>query len=170
MDQAIHHIAAQVSRHQMLDDFSIGRGLEQRAALHQLAADGIGIGEIAVMPDREAAEGKLGEERLDIAQNGVAGGRVPDMADRGMTTQLLDDRLLVEAVGDMAEIAMGMEALAVEGDDARRLLPAMLERMEAEHGMGGNFLDTIDANDAALFLEMVVVEGVRREHDPDRRP
>jgi hypothetical protein len=70
----------------------------------------------------------------------------------------------------MAEIAMGVETLSVEGDDARRLLAAMLERVQAEDGMGGGFLDTIDADDAALFFQLVVVEGVRREHDPDRRP
>jgi hypothetical protein len=70
----------------------------------------------------------------------------------------------------MAEVAMSVKALAVEGDDARRFLAAMLERMEPENGVGRDFLDTVNADNAALFLELVVVEGVRREHGPDRRP
>jgi len=70
----------------------------------------------------------------------------------------------------MAEIAMGVETLAVEGDDAGRFLAAMLKRVEAEHGMWGDFIDAVDAYNPALFLEMVVIEGVRREHVPDRCP
>jgi hypothetical protein len=87
-----------------------------------------------------------------------------------MATQLLDHGLPVEAVGDMAEIAMGMETLAVEGDDAGRFLAAMLKSVKTENGVGGDFLDTVDAYNPALFLEMVVVEGVRCEHFPGRRP
>jgi hypothetical protein len=81
-----------------------------------------------------------------------------------MAAELLDHRLLVEAVGDMAEIAMGMEALAVEGDDAGGFLAAMLEGVEAENGVGGGLFDPVNAHNPALFLEMIVVEGVRREH------
>jgi hypothetical protein len=87
-----------------------------------------------------------------------------------MAAQLLDHRLLVEAVGDMAELAMGMEALAVEGDDTGRFLAAMLKGVEAENGVGGDFIDAVYAYNAALFLEMVVVERVRCEHFPGRRP
>jgi hypothetical protein len=87
-----------------------------------------------------------------------------------MAAELLDHGLLVEAVGDMAHFAMGMEALAVEGDDAGGFLAAMLEGVKTENGVGGGFLDAVNAYNPALFLEMVVVEGVRREHFPGRRP
>jgi len=87
-----------------------------------------------------------------------------------MAAQLLDHGLLVEAVGDMTERAMRMEPLAVEGDDAGCFLTAMLEGVETENGVGGDFIDAVDAYNSALFLEMVVVEGVRREHFPGRRP
>jgi hypothetical protein len=70
----------------------------------------------------------------------------------------------------MAHLAMGMEALAVEGDDAGRFLAAMLKGVKAEDGVRGSFIDAVNAYNPALFLEMVVVEGVRREHFPDRRP
>src|SRR5690348_4677545 len=116
------------------------------------------------MADREAAEGELGEERLHVAQDGVAGRGIADMADRGMAPELLDHGLLVEAVGDMTHLAMGVETLAVEGDDAGGFLAAMLQGVQAENGVGGGLIDPVNAYNAALFLEMVVVEGVRREH------
>ena len=51
------------------------RRLSVAAQLHR-------VGQIAVVGDREAALGKLGEQRLDVAQRGLAGGRIADMADR----------------------------------------------------------------------------------------
>ena len=41
-----------------------------------------GVGEVAVMGDREAAFGQVGEQWLHVAQRGLAGGRIADMADR----------------------------------------------------------------------------------------
>ena len=40
------------------------------------------IGEIAVVRDGEAAEFEIGEQRLDVAQRGLAGRRIAHMADR----------------------------------------------------------------------------------------
>ena len=51
------------------------RRLSVRLKLHR-------VREIAVVRDREAAFGKLGEQRLDVAKRGLAGGRIADMADR----------------------------------------------------------------------------------------
>jgi hypothetical protein len=64
----------------------------------------------------------------------------------------------------MAHLAMGVEALAVERDDAGRFLAAMLKGVKSEDGVGRSLIDAVNAYNAALFLEMVVVEGVRREH------
>jgi hypothetical protein len=92
------------------------------------------------------------------------------MADRGMAPELLDDGLFVEAVGDVAHLFMGVETLAVEGDDAGGFLAAMLKGVKAENGVGRGFFDAVNAYNAALFFEMVVVEGVRCQHFPGRRP
>src|SRR4030095_14621519 len=92
----------------------------------ELAPQRQAIGEVAVVTNGEAAGGQLGKERLDIAQSGLAGGRVADMADGGAALQAGDDVGLGEAVADKAETSLGMEAPAVEGDDARRLLAPML--------------------------------------------
>ncbi len=62
---------------------------------------------------------------------GVAAGRVAIVADGDMALQALDDGGAGEVVADEAHAALGMELLAVEGDDAAGLLAAMLERVQA---------------------------------------
>ncbi len=46
--------------------------------------------------------------------------------------ELADHLLGAEILADMAEGAMGVELLAVIGDDAGRLLAAMLQRVQAK--------------------------------------
>ena len=50
-----------------------------------------------------------------------------------------------------------MKAPAVVGDDARRLLAAVLERVQAERGDGGGILVVEDAEHAALLAQAVAV-------------
>ena len=45
------------------------------------------VGQVAVVGEREAAEGEIGEQRLDVAQDRAAGGGVAVMADRGVARQ-----------------------------------------------------------------------------------
>ena len=61
-------------------------------------------------------------------------------------------------IADEAEAAFGLEAFAVEGDDARRLLPAMLQRVQAERGQRGGVRVAIDAEHAALLAQPVGVQ------------
>ena len=65
------------------------------------------------MGDREAAALELGEERLHVAQDRLAGGRIADMADGREALEALDGGAVGEAVADEAELALGVE-------DARR--------------------------------------------------
>ena len=68
---------------------------------------------------------------------------------------------LGEIVADQADVALDAELLAVEGDDAGRLLAAVLQRVQAERGQRRRLRMAEDAEDAALLVELVVVEGVR---------
>ena len=52
------------------------------AVAHELAAQRQAIGEIAVVADRKAAGVEFGEQRLHVAQDGFAGGRIAHMAER----------------------------------------------------------------------------------------
>ena len=45
------------------------------------------------------------------------------------------------------------------GDDAGGLLAAVLQRVQAEGDEGRRVLDADDAEDAALLVQLVVVEG-----------
>jgi hypothetical protein len=61
--------------------------------------------------------------------------------------------------------ALGVESRAVEGDDARGFLAAMLERMQAEGDDRGCVGVAEDAEDAARLVQPVIPEfdarGVR---------
>ena len=116
------------------------------------------------MGDREAAVGKLGEQGLDVAQRGLAGGRIADMADRGAPGELADDVVAVEIAGDMAHRAVGMEMLAVEAGDPGRFLAAMLERVEAERDEARGIVGAPDAENAAFLAQFVVIERIGRQH------
>src|SRR3546814_17324812 len=70
----------------------------------------------------------------------------------------------------MAERAMAVEAFFMEGDDAGRLLAAMLERMQAQHGIGSGVRRAENAEDAAFLAQLVVVERIRLHLLRLRRP
>ena len=124
----------------------------------------IGIGEIAVVADGEAAEREIGEERLDIAHRHLAGGGIAHMTDGGMAGKPPHHLLRAEDLADMAHAAVDVKLLAVIGDDPGRLLAAMLERVEAEGCQGPRFGMAVDAEDTAFLAEMVVIERVSGQH------
>ena len=55
---------------------------------------------------------------------------------------------------------MGVELLAVIGDDAGRLLPAMLQRVQAERDQRRRVGMAEDAEDAAFLVQMIRVAGI----------
>ena len=109
------------------------------------------------MADGEAAAFELGEQRLHVAQNGLAGGRIAHMADRGGAGQAVDHLAAGEVVADETKPAFRVEALAVVGDDAGGFLAAVLERVQAERGDGGGVGMVEDAEDAALLAQAIGV-------------
>ena len=158
LDEAVDEAVARRARQQMQDHLGVGGRLHDGAIAHQLAAQRQAVGEIAVMADREAAGIEFGEQRLDVAQHRLAGGRIAHMADRDGAGQPIDDLAAREGVADEAEPALGMEPVAVEGDDAGRLLAAMLQRVQAERRDGGRIGMSVDAEYAAFFAQPVAVE------------
>ena len=122
------------------------------------------------MCDREAARVEFGEQRLHIAQDCCACRGVAYVADRGGARQPLDRRGVREVIADQTEPTLGVEAHAVEGDDARRFLSAVLQRVEPERGDRRRVGVAKNAKDAAFFSETILVgiedrrRGVRRSH------
>ena len=74
--QGIFHtfgnIALERPRHQVNDAFAVRRRLKDRAAFDQLAAQAVGIGDVAVMGNRGPAHGELAKERLHVADRGLS--------------------------------------------------------------------------------------------------
>ena len=100
---------------------------------------------------------EFGEERLHVAQERLAGGRIAHMPAGAHAGQAVDHMALGKGVADQAEPALGMETLAVEGDDAGGFLAAMLERVQAERGDGGGIGMAEDAEHAAFLAQGVAV-------------
>ena len=109
------------------------------------------------MRHREAAAGKIGIERLDIAQARPAGGRIADMACGHHAGQFGDRFLAGEIVRHMAKPAQGEEFGAVETRDTRGFLAAVLQRVEAQGGDGGSIGRVDCAEHAALFAQLVAI-------------
>jgi hypothetical protein len=70
------------------------------AHAHQFLAQQVGVGEVAVMGERQTAEVEIGEDRLDIAVGRAAGRGVAVVADRRIAFQLGHDRGRAEDVAD----------------------------------------------------------------------
>ena len=160
VDQTVHEGGHRAGGDQVDDNLAIHRRLEYAAAAHQFAAHRERVGEIAVVGDRQAAVLEIGENRLDVAQHGHALGRIADMADRVLAQEALDHPFVAENVADLAETAMGVKNRPVVTNDPRRLLPAMLQRVEPEGGVGGGVGMAVDAEYAAFFAQLVVVPRV----------
>ena len=139
-------------------------------AANELPPEREPVGQIAVMGDREAAGLELGEQRLDIAQHGFAGGGIAHMADRGTPRQAVDGRRLGEVIADQPLAALRMEPGAVERDDARGLLAAMLQRMQPKRDDRGGIGVIEDAEDAALLARPVPVRIEVRPRSARSRP
>ena len=88
-----------------------------------------------------------------------AGGRVAHVAD-GDAARQLRELVLGEGVLHEPHRAVRVELLAVGRDDAGRLLPAVLQRVQPEVGHVGGFGVVEDAEDAALVVEVVVLQAL----------
>ncbi len=87
------------------------------------------------------------------------------MPARGLARQRADHVVAVEIACDVAHRAMRVELATVPAGDPRRLLPAMLERVEPERNQGRRrSVGAGHAEHPALLAQMVVVEGMGGEH------
>ena len=158
LDETVDDAGPPRSRGEQQHDLGVGRRLADGAAANELAPERQSVGQIAVMGDREAAGLEFGEQRLDIAQHGLAGGRIAHMADGRAPRKTVDGGGAREMVADQPLPALGVEPDAVIGDDARRLLAAMLEGVQPEGDDRGRVGMVEDAEDAAFLAQPVAVE------------
>ena len=157
LDESVDDLGPARARGEQEHDFRIAGRLADRAAADELAAQRKSVGQVAVMGDREAAGLELGEQRLDIAQYGVAGRRVAHVADRRPPGQAVDGRAAREVIADQPLPALRVEPDAVESDDAGGLLAAMLQRVQPERDDRRGVGVIEDAEDATFLAQPVAV-------------
>ena len=75
-------IAGLRTREQMHDDFGVAVGLEDRAAMLELAAPLGGVGEISVVAERDFALVAIDQNGLRVEERFVARGGIARVADR----------------------------------------------------------------------------------------
>ena len=120
-----------------------------------------GVGEVAVVDQGEGGAGCRAEHRLGVLPGGGALSGVADVA-HGHVTGEIGQGLVVEDLGDQAEVLVDEDLGAVGGGDAGRLLAAVLEGVQAEVAQAGDVLTGgPHTEDAALLsrrgLELVGV-------------
>ena len=164
IDEAIEQGAIARCGDEVDDDFGVAGRLKDRTAPHQVTPQRHRVGNIAIMADGKTARRQFGEQRLDVAQRGFAGGRIAVMADGDVALELLDDFVAVEIAGNMPHGAMGVEILAVEGGDAGGFLAAMLKGMQAERDQRRRAIGAVDAKYAAFFVEMIIFPRIGCQH------
>ena len=157
-DEAVDEAVAMRARHQMQDHLGVRGRLHHGAFAHQLATQREPVGEVAVMADGKAAGIELGKQRLHVAQNGPAGGRIAHVADGGIAGQAIDHLAARKRVADQAQAALGMKTRAVEGDDAGGFLAAVLQRVQAERGDGRGVGVAENTEYAAFFAQPVGIK------------
>jgi len=147
----------------MDDRLGIRRRLENGAFRNQFPAKEPRIGEVAVVGDRKTATREIGEHRLHVADDRAARRRIADMPDGSSTLQLGGVSVIAEDIADKPDVALGGELHTLEGDDARRLLTAVLKRVQTERSQRRRILVAEDAENPAFLMQFVVEWRRHRE-------
>ena len=120
-----------VVRDQRRDQLAVGGRPERNAVLAQLLPQLSDVDQVAVVAEGDRAGAAVLDERLRVRPLRRAGRRVAVVADRDLAVQAAE-LLLVEDLGDEAEVAQPGQPPVLGDRDPRRLLAAVLEREESE--------------------------------------
>ncbi len=171
--QPVEHVGLPGRCDEVDDHLGVAGRLKDRAAAIECPPQLHRVGQIAVVGNGEAALGELGEQRLDVAQRGLAGGRIAHVADGAAAGELTDDIVAIEVARDMAHRPVRMEMLAVETGHAGGFLAPVLQRVQPQGNEACRIAGTPDAENAALLAQLVVVKRIGRQHStgsPERSP
>ena len=113
----------------MDDDLGVHGRLEDAAALNQLAPHFERVGQIAVVGDGETATGQVCEDRLHVAQHGIALCGIAVVPDSAVALELGYHGRIGKNVADMPHAAVGVEDAAIVANDAGGFLAAVLQGM-----------------------------------------
>src|SRR5258708_31800295 len=142
----------------MDDDFGVAVGLENRAAMLELAAPLGGVGEVAVVAEGDFALVAVDHDGLGVEQGFIARGGVARVADREPARKLREHARL-ENFFDFAHRAVHVQLFAIARDDAGRFLAAVLQRVKTQIHEVRGFGVAEDAEYTTLVVKMIVGEG-----------
>src|ERR1700684_1928792 len=86
------------------------------------------------------------------------------MADGGIALELGDDVLGAEILAHQPHAALGVELLAVIGDDSHCLLTAVLQGVKSERSQRRGIGVAVDPEYTAFLVEMIVVPRLGGQH------
>ncbi len=152
------------ARDEMHNNLGVAGGLEDRSGLLELAAHFQRIDDVAVVRQGDLALVALHHDGLRVEQRRIAGGRITRVSD-GKRAGDAGQRVGVEDVGDQPHGFVQLERLAVGSNDAGRLLPAMLQGIQAQVSQLGGFRVTIERHHATFFTQLI---GQDFHCSPDR--
>ena len=140
---------------QMDNDFAVGRGLKDRSIRLEFISQHLRVDQIAVVRKGEIAKGEIDGEGLHVLEILASRGRVPVMPDGHRPGQIPKHRVVVD-IRYEAHAFMDMELFAVAGNDPGSFLAAMLQSIEAKVRQIRRFFVSIDPEDGALVVKLVV--------------
>jgi hypothetical protein len=157
----------QVPRQVVGDHLGVAVAREGVAEVLELAAELVGVDEVAVVAEPERPALERDGERLGARLVEPARGRTADVADTRRAVERLEVPLR-EGVADQSPLDVTVLLEPVVGDDARRLLAAVLERVQrVVQRQRRVTLGEGDADDAALLRRTARVERSPGVHTDD---
>ncbi len=153
----------------------VGRLLDAAAVELELAGrtgqggdhllDLVGVDQVAVVAERDRAVVGGAERRLGVLPGAGAGGGVARVADREVALERLQRRV-VEDLRDQAHVLVDQDLPAVADRDARGLLAAVLQGVEAEVDELGDVLAGSPDPEHPTGVLGTLVERVERRGEP----
>ncbi len=142
------------------DQLGIGGRLQRLRVVGDLLAQGIGVGQVPIVAERDQPVAAVARHRLGVLPLVRAGRRIAHVPDRRMARQAAQ-RGLVEHRADQAEVPLHHDVSVIGDRNSCALLASVLERVEGEERQPGDVTARRDdPDDAAFVVRRVVVPHV----------
>jgi hypothetical protein len=137
------------------DNLAIHRGLKRDSLRLQFIAKLGGIGEIAVVRDRDLAALAVDRQRLGITNVGRTRGGIARMTDCHRSNQVMQ-HVPAKNLRDQAHAMVLVKITAIARDDAGALLAPMLQGVKPVVGQFRGIRVPENAEDTAVMLRVVL--------------
>src|SRR5579862_9079205 len=138
----------------MHDHFGIAVGLKDRSLTIESLTNILRVDQIAIVRQRHHAFVRLHHDGLRIEQRRIARRRIARVTD-AQSPPHFRQNLFVENISDQAHGLVHMQSHAIGGDDARRLLSTVLQRMQSQVGELLGFRIAEDGDHSAFVVKFV---------------